>query len=262
MDDLEAHPADERRSASRADMSFAISIRERGRNRRAAILKNLTPAGCAVKDVLLIAELQTVWIKLPGLESQAAKIQWAKDGSAGFAFDHPLHPLVVGRFVGPSGSYGPMRSRQSALGPHEAGASTSRKDQILAGWVDPSERLLAKKQPLPNSKALLDLIKRRTSRVADHRRERRYPPPTDAAGSVRIAEDHANVLNFSASGLQVECARRLEIGSSLPVTFGGFASLRAQVVWASRDQVGLSLPRNSIDLREMPDEEFDYHTTD
>ena len=255
MDDLEVCPVDERRTASRAQMSFAISLRERGRNRQGAFLTNLSPFGCAVKDLFLVAEQQTVWIKLPGLESQAAKIQWAKEAGAGFAFDYPLDPRVLARFVNSTPSDGPTRSRRSAFGLHEVQATSSRKDQILAGWVDPSERLLARKQPLPNGKAFPGLIKRRTSRVADHRRERRYLPPTATAANVKIAEDRAKLLNLSSSGLQVEFAKRVEIGASLPVTFDGFASLGGQVVWVTQDRVGLALPRNSIDLREIRDDE-------
>jgi len=261
MDNLEeALPADERRSASRAHLSFRISIRERGRNQQEAIISNLSPFGCAAMGVFLVAEQQTVWVRLPGLESQAANIRWAKDGSAGFAFDHPLHPMVLARFVESRVSDGQVRRQRSASGLRPAEASSSRKDQILTGWADPSEQVLAKKQPLRDGKVLLGLIKRRTTRVADHRRERRYPLPTDAMGNVNIVDDRAKILNLSASGLQVEFAKRVEIGSSLPVTFEGFAGLTGQVVWARDEHVGLALPSNSINLREIPQDESEPET--
>jgi len=261
MNDLEeAVRADERRSASRAHLSLRISIRERGRNQQAAMICNLSPFGCAVEGIFPVTEQQTVWIRLPGLESQAANIRWAQDGSAGVAFNHPLHPMFLTRFVEFTGSDDQVRRQRSTVSLRPADASSSRKDQILTGWAAPSEQVLAKKQPIRDGKVLLGVIKRRTTRVADHRRGRRYPLPSDAMGSVNIADDRAKIVNLSASGLQVQFATRVEIGSSLPVTFEEFAGLAGQVVWARDECVGLALPPNSIDLRVIPQDESESET--
>lgn len=256
MDDLEQdRPNDERRATGRAPVSFKISIRQRGRNQQPATTTNLSPFGCAVSETFLIADQQTVWVRLPGLESQMATLRWARHGTAGFAFDHPLHPLVFARFADSTASDGQACPQQNPLATHPAEGSNSRKAQILAGWADPSERILAKKEPLPDGKSFGGLIRRRTARVADHRRERRYPSPLGATGTVSVGEHSAKIFNLSASGLQIEFGSRVEIGSSLPVIFEGCASLTAQVVWARGEQLGLALPRDSIDLREIPDAE-------
>jgi len=251
---------DERRRAGRAPVSFQISIRERGRNQQSARITDLSPLGCAASETFLVAEQQTVWVRLPGLESQVATLRWARDGSAGFAFDHPLHPLVFARFATSATGDGQAGRLRNPLAMQAHEASTSRKAQILGGWADPSERILARKQPQPDGKSFSGLIRRRSARVADHRRERRYPPPGGTTGSVEVAQHRAKILNLSASGLQVEFAARAEIGSLLPVVFEGFDGLTGQVVWARGGQLGLALPRDSIDLRELPDVEADHAT--
>lgn len=38
-------------------------------------------------------------VKVPGLESLAAELRWTTAASAGFRFDHPLHPAVLDHVV-------------------------------------------------------------------------------------------------------------------------------------------------------------------
>ena len=69
------------------------------------VVVDLSTGGCGLE---LDAELERdsrVWLKLPGLESWPARVAWTEDKRAGLAFDHPLHPAVVGHIaaVSPAG---------------------------------------------------------------------------------------------------------------------------------------------------------------
>lgn len=251
MDLLESAPgAEQRRREERFALNFAVSVRERGRHRQVARLTTLSRGGCSVSDTILVSGEQTIWVRIPGLESQATTLRWTQAGTSGLAFDHPLHPAVFARFLspqpsgaGPLNPHGPADASSAAL-------SGSRKQQILSGWAEPAERILAKKQPLENGKAMSGLVRRQTKRAADHRRERRYPSPGDDTARLRVGSRTASLIDMSPSGLQADLDFAVTIGSTLPISFDGFDDLTGEVVWARGGQVGFALAPNAIELRE------------
>jgi hypothetical protein len=125
----------EQRRASREDLSIGLKVRERRGRPMFAILKNFSRYGCHVAGASIDPRQETAWVSLPGLEAQRASVIWARGGSAGLAFYHPLHPAVAncvcqldGRSTAdseadepaPGASDGPVRP-------------TSRRTQILRG---------------------------------------------------------------------------------------------------------------------------------
>lgn len=241
---------EERRAETRSALSLEIAVRERGRSERAVTLTSLSQGGCSVAGAPLFFANQALWVKLPGLESQPALLRWTSDGSAGASFERPLHAAVLSRYVsGRSPDQTWSEACTKPFDPREVPAS--RKRQILSGWAEPAQRILARKHPQTNGSVMSGLVRRRTSRVTDHRLERRYPPPVKGSPRLHVGSQDAKLLNLSASGLQVELDYDVEIGSSLAVGFEGFGDLNGQVIWIRSGQVGLSLPRESIELSEL-----------
>jgi hypothetical protein len=59
---------------------------------------DLSEGGCGIEASAWLEPGARVWLKLPGLQSWAARVAWCDGGRAGLAFDQPLHPAVVGRY--------------------------------------------------------------------------------------------------------------------------------------------------------------------
>ncbi|MXO59701.1 hypothetical protein GRI89_09135 [Altererythrobacter salegens] len=257
MDELEQGKCmrKERRRGFRAPLKLKISISDCGIDPQQVLLTDISPFGCTIADGILAQVPQAISVELPGLDSQPATIRWVQRNGAGIAFDRPLHPSVVAYFLNSGHANVEARPGQRLPANRASESSKSRKEQILAGQAEPFMRILAKKQTQSRCRSLQGLIRRHTSRLADHRLERRYPPIIGKEDSVSVGGETAKVVNVSPSGLQVELGTVNDIGSTLLVVFEGFACIAAQVVWAGRGQVGLALPQDSIDLYEIFDHE-------
>ena len=88
----------EQRRASRHPLAFDIQIRNKGRRHLPATLTSISRFGCSVVGAALPKSDDLVWVRIPGLESQAAELRWSDQARAGLAFLHPLHVAVADRF--------------------------------------------------------------------------------------------------------------------------------------------------------------------
>ncbi len=248
--DVVAKTNEDRRAETRFNLDLQVAVRERGRSDRSVTLTSLSRGGCSIAGAALFFANQDIWVKIPGLESLSAELRWTSDGRAGATFQRPLHPAVLSSYVPePLPDHAFTQTNAEPIQARDIGAS--RKEQILSGWAEPAQRILARKHPQTNGSEMSGLIRRRTSRVADHRLESRYAAPANGNSRLQVGSQDAKLLNLSASGLQVELDCEVEIGSSLAVCFEGFDDLAGHVIWVRNGQVGLSLPRESIELSEL-----------
>ena len=58
----------------------------------------------------------------------------------------------------------------------------------------------------------------------------------------------AQVRNVSASGLKVAATLNADVGTRVAVEFEGFDTMAARVVWRRAEEMGLSLPADSLEL--------------
>lgn len=90
---------------------------------------------------------------------------------------------------------------------------------------------------------------RAVARPPEHRREDRY------ADALRTGPMHltvsscpAQVRDVSASGLKVAAGIDADVGTHVAVEFEGFDVIAAQIMWRHEDEIGLSLPVESLEL--------------
>ncbi|MEO7786738.1 MAG: PilZ domain-containing protein [Sphingomicrobium sp.] len=83
----------QRRSA-RVALSAEIELRRSFNGKYQVTVRDCSPQGCCVNLVDRVALDETLWIKLPGLESMEAYVCWTQDFVAGLEFLKPLHPAV------------------------------------------------------------------------------------------------------------------------------------------------------------------------
>ena len=88
----------EQRRASRHAVAFDIQARGKGCRHLPATLTSISRFGCRVVGAALSKSDHLVWVRIPGLESQAAELRWSDQGRAGLAFRYPLHAAVADRF--------------------------------------------------------------------------------------------------------------------------------------------------------------------
>lgn len=87
------------RQADRVSVAMAAALRQRGAAPISVAVLDLSTDGFQM-DTHLELEIGTpVWLRLPGLESSAAKIVWRDGHRAGCKFDRPLHPAVLAMVV-------------------------------------------------------------------------------------------------------------------------------------------------------------------
>lgn len=242
-----SHSPEERRREPRSALSIAVAVRERGRSAITAQLADLSPYGCQLTRMILVHPDAQVWVRLPGLESQSMRLAWSDAGRFGFAFETPLHPAVVARFV-PSAEATPAPSAPVAPPATVAAPLQSRREQILCG-ITGSDRspLQARKQPsgLGLGGRIIRLVRRRT----DHRLERRFADAVPIGTALAIDGQPVELCNVSASGIRVRGALgEAGIGQRLAVEFTGCEPLTGHVVWRNDHEAGIALPERSIDL--------------
>ena len=90
---------------------------------------------------------------------------------------------------------------------------------------------------------------RTVTRPSENRREDRY------ADALRTGPMHltvgscpAQVRDVSASGLKVAANIDADVGTQVAVEFDGFDVIAAQIMWRHEDEIGLSLPVESLEL--------------
>ena len=82
------------RRAERSPLSAEIELRRSFNGKYQVTVRDCSPQGCCINLVDRVALDETLWIKLPGLESIEAYVCWTRDFVAGVEFIKPLHPAV------------------------------------------------------------------------------------------------------------------------------------------------------------------------
>ena len=241
---------EERRTMRRAACALDVTVRQRGRFAVAAATADLTPYGARLSGAGPFEPDTQMWLRMPGIESQTVRVVWSEGGTTGIAFTQPLHTAVFARFL-------PADSRLMLVDappvpqimPAEI-ARLPRREQIVRGFAAMQEgpQRHAKK---PVGGGLAGVIRRTVTRHAEHRAEERFAD-TLRTGPMRltVGEAPAQVRNVSASGLKVSATLNAEVGTRVAVAFEGFDTMKARVVWRRGEEIGLSLPRESLELGE------------
>ena len=238
----------ERRTMRRAACPLDVTVRQRGRFAIAAATADLTPYGARLSGAGPFEPDTEMWLRMPGLESQTVRVVWSDGATTGIAFTQPLHTAVYARFL-------PADSRLMLVGEPAvpqimpaAIALLPRREQIVRGFgaLQQGPQRHAKK---PIGGGLGSVIRRATTRHAEHRSEERF---ADAlrTGPMRltVGESTAQVRNVSSSGLKIAATLKADVGTRVVVAFDGFDSMSARVVWRRGEEIGLSLPRESLEL--------------
>ena len=122
-------PFVERRAVRRPACAIDVTVRQRGRFAVAAATADLTARGCRVAGAGPFARHSEMFVRLPGLESQTARVVWSEGVVTGLAFAHPLHSAVYARYL-------PAEARLSLV--EDAGVASSAG--VLFGANDPVQR--------------------------------------------------------------------------------------------------------------------------
>lgn len=235
----------ERRRQGRAPLGIEVFLRERSRSAMAVRLLDLSAFGAQVEGMILIQSDAQLWLRLPGLESLAARPVWNDGVRIGLEFEVALHPAVAARFLPAAGSHAAARLTMPA-GMHDP--LLSRREQIMAGIAATDHSPLQRKKR-PSGLGLSGRISRTVARQADTRAECRYGDAIPEGTTLMIEGAPAVVLNVSPSGMKVRGdLGEKEIGEAICVAFDGFEEMTARLVWSNGADAGIALPPQSIEL--------------
>ena len=133
MSGVEAlQPFVERRAVRRPACAIDVTVRQRGRFAVAAATADLTARGCRLAGAGPFARHSEMFIRLPGLDSQTARVVWSDGPVTGLAFAHPLHPAVCARYL-------PAHERLALV--EDAVSSPGTAAGVLFGASDPVRRI-------------------------------------------------------------------------------------------------------------------------
>lgn len=235
----------ERRRQGRAPLSVEVFVRERGRSAVAARLVDFSSHGCQIEGLILIQRDTQLWVRLPGLESQAVQPVWTDGARCGLQFDSPLHSAVAARFMPARGSHGAAAICNVIPFPDPL---LSRREQIMSGISGTDHSPLQRKKK-PSGMGMLGRISRTVSRKSDTRLESRFADSVPEGASLRVEGVPVRVLNVSPSGMKVSGSiRETEIGNDLAIEFEGLEPMAGRLVWLNGSEAGIALPPQSIEL--------------
>ena len=240
----------ERRTMRRAACALDVTVRQRGRFAVAAATADLTPYGARLSGAGPFEPDSEMWLRMPGIESQTVRVVWSDGATTGVAFTQPLHTAVFARFLPADGRL--MLVDEAAV-PQIIPAAIAllpRREQIVRGFgaMQEGPQRHTKK---PIGGGLAGVIRRTVTRHTEHRSEERFAD-TLRTGPMRltVGEAPAQVRNVSASGLKIAAALDADVGTRVAVAFEGFDAMAARVVWRRGEEIGLSLPPQSLELDE------------
>ena len=84
----------EKRKANRLRLPLVAGFRESRMSKVPVDVFDLSTDGFRVETFMGVHENATVWLTLPGLEPQEAKVVWMRKDFVGCKFVRPLHPAV------------------------------------------------------------------------------------------------------------------------------------------------------------------------
>lgn len=96
--DLVPEPARRLRRGDRRQIRTKAQCR-RGTMRETVEILDLSPGGARVRAVAPLRIGFAIWIRLPGIEPQEARVVWTQGFESGCEFACPLHPAVFDALV-------------------------------------------------------------------------------------------------------------------------------------------------------------------
>jgi hypothetical protein len=222
----------ERRRQGRAPLEVEVFVRERGRSAMATRLVDFSSYGCQVDGLILIQRDTQLWVRLPGLESQAVQLVWTDGTRCGLQFDTPLHSAVAARFL-----------------PSEGSHAAAAVDNVIMSGIAGTDHSPLQRKKKPSGMGMLGRISRTVSRQSDTRMEGRFADAVPEGTSLRVEGVPVRVVNVSPSGMKVFGSfRETEIGNDLAIEFEGFEPMAGRLVWLNGAEAGIALPPQSIEL--------------
>jgi PilZ domain len=95
MSDPDDRAARRGRKAARIELQTQAGLRQLGYRPKKIELLDISNLGCRVEMAEQLTLGESVWLRLPGLESIHAHVAWTRDWTAGLEFAKPLHPAVL-----------------------------------------------------------------------------------------------------------------------------------------------------------------------
>ena len=238
----------ERRTMRRAACAMDVTVRQRGLFAVAAATADLTPFGARLSGAGPFEPDTEMWLRMPGIESQTVRIVWSEGPTTGIAFTQPLHTAVFARFLPADSRLMLVTEPAVPLTMPAEIARLPRREQIVRGYgamQEGPQRHLKK----PTGGGMASTIRRAVTRNAEHRGEERFADQV-RTGPMRLTVGSypAQVRNVSASGLKVAATLEADVGTRVAVEFEGFDAMKARIVWRRADEMGLSLPPDSLEL--------------
>ena len=92
-------PSAETRRAARAPLNIAAGVRKQSSTALGATILDLSTHGFRASVSAPLLEGSVVWLRLPGLSPQQARVAWADGLIVGCALTAPLHPAVFDHIV-------------------------------------------------------------------------------------------------------------------------------------------------------------------
>lgn len=96
--------AGDHRSAERIAVAMDAGLRKSGGSTVATSLLDLSTHGFRAETHLNLDPGDTIWVRLPGLESMPAIVKWARGSRIGAAFERPLLAAVLETIIARSGN--------------------------------------------------------------------------------------------------------------------------------------------------------------
>lgn len=87
------------RRADRITLNCEIEFRRHAGSRYPVDLLDFSPQGCCISPPVRVEPGESVWLRIPGMESIHAKVAWTEQWKAGLSFDTPFHPAVFDSVV-------------------------------------------------------------------------------------------------------------------------------------------------------------------
>ena len=97
--EISASPASQQRQAARAPLNVAGGLRKTASNAIGVTILDLSTHGFRADVPAPLLEGSVVWLKLPGLAAQQARVAWCEGLVVGCALTAPLHPAVFAHIV-------------------------------------------------------------------------------------------------------------------------------------------------------------------
>ena len=85
--------------ADRVPLNCEIEFRRHADARYPVDLINFSPHGCCIAPPVKVETGESVWLRIPGMETIHAKVAWTEQWKVGLEFDSPFHPAVFDTVV-------------------------------------------------------------------------------------------------------------------------------------------------------------------